>query len=563
MTIHEYASRGDCDGIRKELRNGVSVNARDERDCTPLACAASNSSANIEALQLLIDAGADVNAAVDGSKSFPVGLAACSGDLSKVRCLLEVGANINFVSPKGYTILINVMYSLHDDENLVPMVNFLVANGAKTECETDYGESPLSVASIQGRIDAVEALLNAGADSSRLKWTELMMAVVLRKYEEVERLVESGSGFDGRDKFGRTAWLLASVVGDVKKAQLLLAHGAKLDERGRMGDTALMIRAAKGNDAMLQWLIETGADIDAVDDAGNTALILAAQGGATTCVQLLLKASADPSHKNTYNQNAMLMASNEPIIRLLAQAGENIGDISTEMKRKLLGLEAGDSLNVSQSQYLSGRHPRFGKSNPEVMQIPFWNEMVRSGICAYFAKVQFGDTGEKDGPIWCFDRFGKSFTELPDGRFIQIGGEHEDHYDPDFCIYNDVIVHDHSGNFKIMGYPKDVFPPTDFHSATHVDGSIYIIGGLGYHGSRLFGTTPVYRLNCRTWKIEAIRSSGENPGWIYDHKASSVDSNVIVVSSGKICQEIDGNEQHLENKETFKLDLSNMKWNRI
>ena len=45
-----------------------------------------------------------------------------------------------------------------------------------------------------------------------------------------------------------------------------------------------------------------------------------------------------------------------------------------------------------------------------------------------------------DGPVWCFSRFGTSLTELPDGRFVQIGGEHEDFYDPDFCIYNDVTV---------------------------------------------------------------------------------------------------------------------------
>ena len=44
------------------------------------------------------------------------------------------------------------------------------------------------------------------------------------------------------------------------------------------------------------------------------------------------------------------------------------------------------------------------------------------------------------GPVWCFNRFGGTVTKLPDGCFVHIGGEHEDFYDPDFCIYNDVIV---------------------------------------------------------------------------------------------------------------------------
>jgi len=166
-------------------------------------------------------------------------------------------------------------------------------------------------------------------------------------------------------------------------------------------------------------------------------------------------------------------------------------------------------------------------------------------------------------PIWCFSRFGTSFTELPDGKFVQIGGEHEDYYDPDFYIYNDVIVHERSGRLQILGYPKDVFPPTDFHSATYSEGNIYIIGGLGYHGSRIFGTTPIYRLKCQTWKIDRFPSVGDNPGWIYKHKASLAGPGFLVVSGGQVCKEIDGKEQHIENREKFRLDLSNGKWTRI
>ncbi len=114
-----------------------------------------------------------------------------------------------------------------------------------------------------------------------------------------------------------------------------------------------------------------------------------------------------------------------------------------------------------------------------------------------------------------------------------------------------------------MGYPQDVFPPTDFHSATHVESFIYIIGGLGYHGSRAFGTTPIYRLNCKTWKIETVQSTGENPGWIYKHKAFLVGPGILVVSSGKICDVIDGEEQHIENKDKFNLDISSMNWTRM
>lgn len=163
----------------------------------------------------------------------------------------------------------------------------------------------------------------------------------------------------------------------------------------------------------------------------------------------------------------------------------------------------------------------------------------------------------------CFSRFGTSFTELPDGRFVQIGGEHEDFYDPDFCIYNDVIAHERPGAFQIMGYPKEIFPPTDFHSATHVDGFIYIVGGLGYQGSRRFGITPIFRLDCETWEIEVVQASGDNPGWIYGHKARLTDPGFLVVSGGKTYQEIDIEEQYVENNDQFCLNLSEMSWTRL
>lgn len=83
-------------------------------------------------------------------------------------------------------------------------------------------------------------------------------------------------------------------------------------------------------------------------------------------------------------------------------------------------------------------------------------------------RAAFDDTDSLDEPVWCFHRFGKSITEFPDGRIIEIGGEHEDYYDPDFCIYNDVVVHYGGGRFEIFGYPEEVFPPTDSHSATLV-----------------------------------------------------------------------------------------------
>lgn len=61
-----------------------------------------------------------------------------------------------------------------------------------------------------------------------------------------------------------------------------------------------------------------------------------------------------------------------------------------------------------------------------------------------------------------FRRFGRSSTLLADGRLVLIGGEHEDSYDSDFCIYNDVVVRHPDGRLEVFGYPKEVFPRQTF-----------------------------------------------------------------------------------------------------
>ena len=71
-------------------------------------------------------------------------------------------------------------------------------------------------------------------------------------------------------------------------------------------------------------------------------------------------------------------------------------------------------------------------------------------------------------------------------------------YDPQFFIFNDVVVYDpQSDSYELYRYPTYVFPPTDFHTTTLLGDSIRIIGNLGYKQDR-GDVTPVYRLQLET-----------------------------------------------------------------
>jgi hypothetical protein len=218
---------------------------------------------------------------------------------------------------------------------------------------------------------------------------------------------------------------------------------------------------------------------------------------------------------------------------------------------------------ISKAEFLAWRSPRRGSSNPTRLENPLWNWLVRTRWNAYSANELYAGPSSYDaGPMWSFQRFGKSETVLADGSVVHIGGEHEDFYDPDFFIYNDVTVIDQAGTIKIYAYPPEDFPPTDFHSATQVADAIFIIGQLGYPESRVPGVTPVYKLSLGSMRIEAVETRGDPPGWIYKHTASlSDDGHTLIVSAGE--RWFEKERASCENLDSWAFDTRKREWRRL
>ncbi|KAB2913967.1 MAG: hypothetical protein F9K29_15435 [Hyphomicrobiaceae bacterium] len=217
---------------------------------------------------------------------------------------------------------------------------------------------------------------------------------------------------------------------------------------------------------------------------------------------------------------------------------------------------------------------RYGIAHPERVENPLWEQAIREEWSGYALRKHLGieldgsrfrhdfsHSASRDatpGPFWSWQRFGRTSTPLPDGRVIHVGGEHEDSYDPDFCIYNDVVVGYPDGRREFHLYPKDVFPPTDFHSATLVGHEIVLIGSLGYRDLRRIGETQVLKLDTRTLRIARVATHGETPGWISRHLAEKLGETAILVVGGMV----DGQDGYASNTGIFELDLTTMAWHR-
>jgi len=220
--------------------------------------------------------------------------------------------------------------------------------------------------------------------------------------------------------------------------------------------------------------------------------------------------------------------------------------------------------SVTAKLFKQWRSPRLGRSNPERMNNPVWEWLVRCRVNAYGANKWFeGPSSFDAGPCWCFRRFGQSKTKLPDGRVVLIGGEHEDYYDPDFFIYNDVVVKRPDEDIEIYGYPEEAFPPTDFHSATLTEERIIIIGCLGYQKQRRPGVTTVYSLDLRSFHISVLKCTGTPPGWLHRHAAAFVPEESAILITGGLIDTGDQDRPLVENIDDWKLHLSDRRWQRL
>lgn len=81
-----------------------------------------------------------------------------SGDLDKVRVLLQGGANINSLDEHGQTGLMNAVYWGN-----LELTKLLIQNGAELNHKAKLNLTALFLAVIGGRTSFVQALIEAGA----------------------------------------------------------------------------------------------------------------------------------------------------------------------------------------------------------------------------------------------------------------------------------------------------------------------------------------------------------------------------------------------------------------
>ena len=208
---------------------------------------------SLESMRLLLDAGADPNAANDFAAT---PLMWCAGDAAKVQLLLSKGAKVDARSKLGRTpLLIAAAY-----DGATEAARLLIEKGADVNARDEGGMSVLEQAASSNHIELVRLLLAKGADVNTT------------------------------DEGGFTALMSAAGNGDRNAAmvKLLLEHGAAVNVKS--GDTAeivkngpialghltpLQLAASQANYEAVEALVKAGADVNAKDVRNATPLVFA------------------------------------------------------------------------------------------------------------------------------------------------------------------------------------------------------------------------------------------------------------------------------------------------
>lgn len=138
----------------------------------------------------------------------------------------------------------------------------------------------------------------------------LFDAARLGRIDMIALLTGAGVDVNGYDSRGFTPLILASYNGHAEAIDALIDAGADpCKPDGTQGNTALMGAAFKGNDVIAARLLKTGCDVNTRNHAGQTALMMAALFGRYMQVDMLVMAGADPALVDASNRSARTVAS--------------------------------------------------------------------------------------------------------------------------------------------------------------------------------------------------------------------------------------------------------------
>jgi uncharacterized protein len=247
--LHRAATLSDPAMLRFLLSKTANPNMPDRQGCFPLHFAVYGE--NPEAVALLLDAGAEINAR--GAKGWScLHIAALGNQKTLCEALPRLAAPAHMEAlPRERR---------KNEPRFVDIAQMLLGRGAHVNATTNTGDTPLHFACRWAFADLVSLMLDHGAD------------------------------VNARNIAGEFPLLWLSLVGSADLAGVAIERGAEVNAKTSRGATALHVAALHGHAEVVAVLVKKGADTRAKSQSPQgevTPLDLASTAGHRRIVEML------------------------------------------------------------------------------------------------------------------------------------------------------------------------------------------------------------------------------------------------------------------------------------
>lgn len=344
-SIFNAINDGNIEEVRNFINNGADINERCTMGTTPLHKAVIMG--NEKAVELILSAGADIEAKNTRENATALNIAASRGELEIAKMLIKKGADVNAIKGSYMLIMDDILdweaflasIKKHDnsatnriwellDENSeiivmkwkpgdIPDINkkLTVINGINKILKMDGFYSRSAFENVKLRPDCTECLKKFIKNPGQVniekinriliesiypkiikkgtrKSTPLHEAVLNRHIKLVKLLLDNGAEVNARDEDRETPLGVAADDGDLYILKLLISRGANINTKNSCGDTPLTEAAEEGHLDIVKLLISSEANINSRDKYGYTPLHRAAEKGRKKIVEFLVSKGA-------------------------------------------------------------------------------------------------------------------------------------------------------------------------------------------------------------------------------------------------------------------------------
>lgn len=197
------------------------------------------------------------------------------------------------------------------------LTRIILRQDPKVLLEMAIRENKLDFVTEGGKLDFVKRILSTHdvkkiGDGDRILETPLGLALIEGNLDIVRALVDAGVDIKNADEFGSGLVGLAVLENDLDAVKYFIEKGAVPNRKGPSGGTPLHIAARHGYLDIVKYLVEEAkAKLNGIDEDSKTPLYFASKNGHSDVVKYLVGEGADPEIATFFSDKTPLHVARE------------------------------------------------------------------------------------------------------------------------------------------------------------------------------------------------------------------------------------------------------------